>query len=274
MKLTIKSHAKLNLFLKVFPKNETNLHPIHSIMQEITLHDIVTIHYAPSKNPSLSLTGSGFNFPTDNSNSIFKVINPILAKCSHTYAIHIHKNIPLGSGMGGASSNAAYVLKAINKIEKLKLKKEKLEKLALKAGTDTLFFLKGEGALVTGTGTNITPYKNTENKAFLIICPNIHCSTKEVYDVFDQIEQNKNISQPTSISYKLGENDLKPAIFQYNPTLKNIYTAIKKRLNSSVYITGSGSTLYIPLKNNSTAELNLKTSNQFKLFYIKKTYLK
>ncbi len=119
MKYYVKSYAKINLSLNVYKSKGINsLHPIESLFQEISLYDEIEITPIKTTTVDYTITYSGFTIPTNSKNIIGKIIETLAPNLNHSYQIHINKKIPLGSGMGGASSNAAIILKAINTIEK------------------------------------------------------------------------------------------------------------------------------------------------------------
>ena len=130
MTLTRPSFAKLNLSLQIFKPNATGLHPLSSLFTEISLHDILHITSTKSNSPALTLTSTGVPIPTDQNNSIHPLFEYLKPSLSHNYAIHIEKNIPTGSGMGGASSNAACVLNALSIYEDLQLSLEQKKRIS------------------------------------------------------------------------------------------------------------------------------------------------
>ena len=250
MKYYVKSYAKINLSLNVYkPKGINSLHPIESLFQEVSLYDEIEITPIKTTTVDYTITYSGFTIPTNSKNIIGKIIETLAPNLNYSYQIHINKKIPLGSGMGGASSNAAIILKAINTIEKKEWSYEELLKISKQFGSDISFFLKGGLQHVSGIGDKLTPKKNKTKQFFTIIYPNIECSTKEIYAHFDKLI-DKNYQKITQYS-----NYLLPVVLDYNKEMATIYKALANNTSSPIQLTGSGSTFFIET---GTKKENLK----------------
>ena len=136
-KIISKSNAKINLGLKIINKRTDNFHNIESIFIEIDLFD--TLSFTPSNQFKLSCNQK--NIPTDGKNTIYKIYSQLNKKYffKNQYEIHLIKKIPIGSGLGGGSSNAACVLNTLNKIENLNLNESELLNFAKSIGSDVPF---------------------------------------------------------------------------------------------------------------------------------------
>ncbi|RAP30731.1 hypothetical protein DID78_02155 [Candidatus Marinamargulisbacteria bacterium SCGC AG-343-D04] len=243
--LCLDSHAKLNLTLNVFPKLESGLHPIHSIFQEISLHDTVDICYTKSNSPSLTLISEGICMPTDNTNIYSKIFLHFKDKLTHDYTLTTTKRIPLGSGMGGASTNAASFLKALIKIEGWNWTETDFINASTQFGSDIAFFIRGGSQLISGVGQVLSSTTVSPPSHYIIIHPHIHCSTKEVYDTFDTLyKPSQTLPSPSS---DIGYNDLFLPVMTRYPEMKDIHDSLSTLLRSPVYLTGSGSTFFICL---------------------------
>tara|TARA_Y100000748_G_scaffold274908_1_gene250289 strand:- start:584 stop:1423 length:840 start_codon:yes stop_codon:yes gene_type:complete len=178
-------NAKINLGLNVISKKNNGYHNLESCFCPINLFDIIEI----KKSDSSSFRTSGIKIPgKSKENIIFKIIEEIKTKVK-PLDIFLYKNIPLGSGLGGGSSNATFSLLTINKLFNLKIKKNELFRITKKVGSDCPFFINNEVSYVQGTG-NIIEKINIDiyNKKIIIIIPNLHISTKEA---FKKISINK-----------------------------------------------------------------------------------
>ena len=178
-------NAKINLGLNVISKKNNGYHNLESCFCPINLFDIIEI----KKSDTLSFRTSGIKIPgKSKENIIFKIIEEIKTKVK-PLDIFLYKNIPLGSGLGGGSSNATFSLLTINKLLNLKIKKNELFRITKKVGSDCPFFINNEVSYVQGTG-NIIEKINIDiyNKKIIIIIPNLHISTKEA---FKKISINK-----------------------------------------------------------------------------------
>lgn len=268
MTLTYKSFAKLNLNLHIYPIDTNKLHPISSVFQEITLHDEVKITAQKSNSPKLTLSCEGFQMPLDSTNILHKIFTKLHSYLSHSYNIHIHKHIPLGSGMGGASSNAASFLKAITTLENLNWNTNKLIEISQEFGSDIGFFIVGKTCHVSGFGNIIKPITSAIKEThYTIIYPNIHCSTKDIYAHFDKmLNQNKLQNKKSEFE----KNYLYEVVLDLYPQMKEFYTQLTKLCNQPIYLTGSGSTFFTTHNNyDQSKSLSEKIQTKFSNFYIK-----
>ena len=184
-------------------------------------------------------------------NIITKVVNHFRDKIPVGLDINIEKNIPIGAGMGGGSSNAAGMLIALNELFNLDLSTETLMTIGAKYGADIPFFIKGGKCLVTGYGEVVNPLQDTEACHYLIINPGIHISTKDIYSHFDSQSDIKEAPTEEYINQvkktSLGPNDLKEPAFNLKPDLITIEKQLLEICNKPIYMTGSGSTLFIEI---------------------------
>ena len=144
-------NAKINIGLNIISKTNSGYHQIQSCFCPISLYDLIEINY--SKNNMLTLSGINLNVRT-NDNIIIKAIKKI--DPNQNYKIHLHKNIPIGSGLGGGSSDAAFILKHINTINENTLSKENLLDSARSIGSDCPFFIDNKIKYVTGIGEKMS----------------------------------------------------------------------------------------------------------------------
>jgi 4-diphosphocytidyl-2-C-methyl-D-erythritol kinase len=260
-----KSYAKINLSLSVGQISKDNgLHPINSTFQEISLYDELQITAVKKKQYPCKIKSTGIPVPVDSGNILRKIVTQLEQDLTYSYIIELKKNIPLGSGMGGASSNAALFLKAINTIEKKHWDYETLTKIGKQFGSDIPFFLKGGLQEVSGFGDILKKIPYTSPRFFTLIYPNIECSTKEIYAHFDSMIKT---DKETIKSYS---NNLLPIVLNYYPKMLSIYSQLKESASYPVNLTGSGSTFFIEtptLIENTTLYQKLLTI--YPDFYIK-----
>lgn len=241
-RLQNKSYAKINLSLHVYPLDRTGLHPIDSQFQQISLCDQLTVIAKPSQSPSLTLSSSGLSIPLGKGNILFRIFEYLKSSLSHSYDVFIEKHIPLGSGMGGASSNAATFLSSINIIENKNWSKLQLVSLASHFGSDIGFFFYGGRQRVSGTGSIFHPLKQTGQTFYVLIYPMIECSTKRVYAHFDKLMELSSVIP----SYPQNANDLMPVVLDLFPEMRSIYSDLSASATNPILLTGSGSTFFIP----------------------------
>jgi len=256
-KIKILSPAKLNLYLNVLRKYPPehkfyNYHYIETILERISLFD--EIYLEVIKKPDIL-------FYT-NSKDIDKKFNLCTKtisflkdkfKINFGFKIFLNKKIPIGSGLGGGSSNAASIILAMNKLLNLNLKKQELYKIGEEIGSDVNFFLsESRFAFAYGRGERVIPFDGKPLK-HIIIYPNTPLLTKEVYK-FSNFKLTKFLSNVNIIYYAIKNKNLdllKKVIF--NALEKSALSLCKElkdikrffaKLSIPVYLTGSGSALF------------------------------
>lgn len=175
--MQILSPAKLNLCLDIIKKDRSGYHQIQTILhEEKSLYDTIKINKSKEidnvstlNSPQKSQKSSTNPKPILNKDNLaFKALRLLkfTYKIKKFAAIKIEKNIPIASGLGGASSNAAAILKGLNKLWKLDLTEQELQNLAAKLGCDVPFFIKGGTAFCTHYGEIIEPLKTINTLKF------------------------------------------------------------------------------------------------------------
>lgn len=264
--MKVKSHAKINLVLDVLKKSG-KYHRIQTVFLQIGLHDEIT--FKKTASPKITLRCDNPQVPLGSKNTILKAAS-LLKKTAGTsisagLLITLKKNIPVSSGLGGGSSNAAATLIALNKLWRLHLSNKRLHALALKIGMDAPFFLEGGTALGTHYGEKITPLQDFPPLYIILAAPrsapnqSASNKTKKMYGQLSAKNMGKNISLTRSLLSALKEknapslrqflhNDFE-AIYEGGKT-KNSAPIMKLKKNmlrtgaDVVHITGSGPTLY------------------------------
>jgi 4-diphosphocytidyl-2-C-methyl-D-erythritol kinase len=168
--ITLVAPAKINLTLEVLGKRPDGFHEIRSIFQAVDLYD--TLHFSESKEISITCNMPGWS----GEKSLVIRAADLLKKetgCQKGAVIKIEKRIPLLSGLGGDSADAATVLKGLNELWKLYLSTDKLLLLAARLGSDVPFFVRGGTALVSGRGEIIEPLPSPAKVWLVLIVPDI-----------------------------------------------------------------------------------------------------
>ena len=152
--VTCLSPAKLNLCLRVAAPREDGYHPLYSIFQEISFSDELKMTLKDDGLATLTLSCSDSNCPINESNTIVKADTLLRQRYPEQFTqsvdLSLEKNIPMGSGLGGGSSNAASYLKAMNERAELELSTEELKQLGSEIGADVPFFIEGGHCLGRG----------------------------------------------------------------------------------------------------------------------------
>ncbi|WP_052465343.1 4-(cytidine 5'-diphospho)-2-C-methyl-D-erythritol kinase [Thermotoga profunda] len=184
---TERAYAKVNLYLDILSKRADGYHDIVGLFQTIGLFDLIEFRIVDE--PSQIRIYS--NVKIEDTNLIEKAFKIVCQyyKIDFGLEVKLFKNIPIGSGLGGGSSDAAATLRFLSKV--LDIPKDMIFQIATKVGSDVPFFLEGGTAIVEGKGEKITPLEPITNYTVNLYCPEISISTKAMYqkitkDMFDK----------------------------------------------------------------------------------------
>jgi len=243
--------AKLNLNLSVLSKRMDGMHEINTQFQLIDLFDEMIIE--KNKNKSV-LVKTNIGASIDGKNNIvfraIRLLSEYIEKEIHC-DVHIKKNIPIGGGLGGGSSNAAAALIGINFLFQLGLSAEDLNRVGLKLGADVPFFIFGKNASASGIGDQFVEEKNICKKKFLLLFPQIHSSTKELFSQWDKLNKN---SQETILQNE--ENSFLPLFLKKNQDVNRVFQQLCAI--SPLRLSGTGSTMFYAYDNKYEIEKTLK----------------
>ena len=229
--------AKLNLNLSVLSKRVDGMHEIKTHFQLINLFDELLIKKSSSKSISVK---TNLNSSIDGKNNI--VFYAIKALSDHIGKeifcdVEIEKNIPLGGGLGGGSSNAAAALIGVNSLFKLGLSSQELMKLGKELGADVPFFVFGKNAHASGIGEKLIEEKKHIDRKYLLLFPHIHSSTRELFLKWDKL------SKASQKSINLNEeNSFLPIFLDEHKEIKEIFNELNKI--NSFKLSGTGSTIF------------------------------
>lgn len=259
--------AKVNLFLKVLNKRSDSYHNILTLFEKISLIDRITISKA-DKGIYLS---SDIPITADvRDNLAYKAAKLILEQkvLSGGVRIKIKKRIPIGSGLGGGSSDAASVLIGINKLFGVKLTDKELECLARQLGSDVPFFISDEPfAIGRGRGEKLKYIYYKDRLWHLIIYPGLRLPAKEIYEAFDSAPVKRKTPVPSfmrltgkdrdariklHLSYSMDfdtlqamlHNDLEDIVVLKKDVIKKILKRLTQVLARKVIVSGSGSSVF------------------------------
>ncbi len=259
MLVTVPSFAKLNLDLRVLSKRPDGYHELRTIFQTISLHDTLDIEFAPAKRTEIHLDSTleiADNLVVRAANLILEHLN---VKAHVRFALA--KQIPMGAGMGGGSSNAAASLIALQALSGKRLPFNQLSALAETLGSDVPFFLHGGTALGLGRGTELYPLPDLSRHHALVVSTGIHVSTAEAYKTLRRTATNALTSGAESpilrefqaVAWLLDsarleqlplKNDFEPVVFQIHPELAAVVRKLRRLGAKPAMMTGSGSALF------------------------------
>jgi 4-diphosphocytidyl-2-C-methyl-D-erythritol kinase len=237
-------NCKINLGLNITAKRQDGFHELQTIFYPLALSDCLEI--IPASASGFSFTTSGMVIPSDGSKNICEKAYDLIRQRNHIPAVqmHLHKSIPIGAGLGGGSSDAAFTLTLLNNLFELNIAKDELKALAAQLGSDCAFFIENTPSIASGRGEKLTPFP-LQLKGFnlALVMPPIHVSTAEAYaGIHPQqpLHDLSKITTETIDSWKeIIVNDFESHIFEKYPRIKEI----KEKLYSlgALYASMSGS---------------------------------
>ncbi|HRB30671.1 MAG TPA: 4-(cytidine 5'-diphospho)-2-C-methyl-D-erythritol kinase [Ferruginibacter sp.] len=247
-------NAKINLGLHVLSRRADGYHNLETVFYPVNLKDAVEIvenYDTPA--PEVLWGASGITVPGDLENNLclkafhlikndFSPIPPI--------KLHLHKNIPLGAGLGGGSANAAFTLQLLNEKFNLQIPKNKLQQYALKLGSDCPFFLVNNPSLAHGRGEELLPIEiNLDSYKILMVNPGIIVNTAWAFSKIELQPQQREtiasiIKMPVTEWKNRLENDFEKPVFAAHPQIKNIKEALYEQGAVYAAMSGSGSSVF------------------------------
>ena len=249
-------NAKINIGLNIISKRNDGFHNIESCFCPISLQDI--IEFKPSNNSIFTI--SGISIPGNlNDNLILQTIKKFNPKTN--YKIHLHKKIPIGSGLGGGSSNAAFLLKYINN---KKMSKNELINFSKKIGSDCPFFIENKNKYVFGKGDKMEDINiDLNDKKIIIIIPEESISTIDAYNNIKPKKPKFKLkeileNEPLEKWKNFVKNDFENYAFSKIKELKDIKNYIYNLDAQFVSMTGSGSAVYGIFNKNINTSDNTK----------------
>ncbi len=255
--LLARAPAKVNLYLLVADKRPDSFYNIETMMAKITFYD--ELLFETDRTEGIELVCSGLWSPAGGDNLVYKTCDIFYQTVNKKPSVKITltKNIPAGSGLGGASSDAATTLLALNRLYQEPVAASRLFSMASELGSDVPFFLSGPQALCSGRGEKILKMDNIFSFLALVVLPNLSVSTKMVYDDFKVDlplfgalkEQIKPLllKNRVDLVQKMCANMLAKTCFALNNKLALLKTEIENICQLPALLSGSGSALFVVL---------------------------
>ncbi len=270
--IEIKAPAKINIGLNITSRRPDGYHNIETIFYPIhDLFDVIKI----TKSKTSSFRCNVKEIDIDMNNLILAAKNKLEKYSGKKLNVDIYceKNVPIGAGLGGGSSDAAATLISLNEMFELGIKYDEMLKIALELGSDVPFFVKAKPAYAGGRGEELEPINLSIEYPIILINPNIHVSTKEAFANVTPIKSKHKLTTAFTDSKidfeylkKHVKNDFEFSVFAKYPLLLEI----KNKLNSLgakfTIMSGSGSTIYAIFGNINQARMvyNSFPNNYFK----------
>jgi len=247
-------NAKINIGLNITEKRSDGYHNLETIFYPIGLKDELFVDKSEriTKNKTDCFLQEFGVEVTNNPerNLVIKALRLLQEEFDiQQVDIHLRKNIPLGAGLGGGSSDAAHMLIALNDLFDLKLTVNELEKYAVKIGADCPFFIKNTAVFATGIGNIFQPIDiNLSGYYFVLVKPDVHVTTADAYSSIvpkkAEISLIETIKQPVSAWRDLIFNDFEPVVFKKYPIIYEVKSTLYKMGAEFAIMSGSGSSVY------------------------------
>ncbi len=260
LKMLVFPNAKINLGLNIVGKGNDGFHNIESVFYNVRCFDALEI--IEGNGEEMEILSSGLAIAsTLNNNLVYKAFNVLKNKVKlPPLKVYLHKNIPMGAGLGGGSSDAASFLKLANKKFELKLSENDLKEMASQIGSDCAFFIDNKPAFATQKGEILEPINVDLSKYWiLLVYPPINSSTKEAYEGVIPKKPIKSVKEivlndPIENWKNILFNDFEKTIFKKYPEIENIKNTLYK--NGAIYsaMSGSGSSVFGIFEERSTID--------------------
>lgn len=266
-------NAKINLGLRVTGKRIDGYHNIETIFYPIPVSDALEIVTSNTDDDyRLNISGEMPQTETEN-NLVTKAYRLLKSDYSlKPVDVYLLKAIPSGAGLGGGSSDAAFMIKLLNDFNKLDISEEKMELLSSQIGSDCPFFIRNKPQLAKGTG-NIFSSTSVSLKGFymILIKPDIHVSTAEAYSLVKPSNPENSleflIKEPVWKWKDLIVNDFENGVFEKHPEIAEIKKIMYSNGALFSLMTGSGSAVY------GLFEKKIDLKEYFKDYYYWSSYL-
>lgn len=263
--------AKLNLYLDILGKRDDGFHEIETVMTAVDLYDSVRLERVPA---GIEITSDVDWVPLGPENLAWRAAERALARLGGGVRIDLGKRIPAGAGLGGGSSDAAAVLVGLSHLHGVAFDPADWHDDAAALGSDVPFFLYGGTAVCRGRGELVEPLPGCSTMHYVLIETPYHCSTPAVYGA---LELKLTRDRETLILVRealLGAdhrhlakavlNRLEAPAFHLHPGLRDLRDSIEERAGEPVFLTGSGSGLFLVAANHEEAHrIQSKLEAQF-----------
>lgn len=259
--IEIKAPAKINMGLNIISRRPDGYHNLETIFYPIfDLFDVIKI----TKAKSFSFRCNIKEIDLDSNNLIIKAKNKLEKYSGKKINVDIYceKNIPIGAGLGGGSSDAAATLISLNEMFGLNIQYNEMLKIALELGSDVPFFIKSKPSYAGGRGEELEQIDLSINYPILLINPHIHVSTKEAFANITPLKSKHKLVD-SFVSEQLNfdmlnskvKNDFEYSIFSKYPLLQEIKERLYEVGAKFVLMSGSGSTIYAIFSNLNQARM-------------------
>lgn len=242
--------AKVNIGLHVLERRADGFHSISTIMQPIPLHDILEVIVdTDAAAGSIHLERSGIPVPGNTGTDlVYRAAQALLQHHAPDRALrmHLHKNIPIGAGLGGGSSDAASAIRVVTQVLGISPTEGELHALAAELGSDVPFFLLDGPALASGRGEILEPLPALLQGRWMVLTnPGLHVATADVYRNTIPIPARVDMAQ----AWRAGDlaaldNDMEAYVARTHPEVEQLVQLLRSNGASYTAMSGSGSSVF------------------------------
>lgn len=246
--------CKINLGLRVLYKRDDGYHALQTVFYPIPLNDVLELQEGNALGYGATLKTHGLTVPGDTKNNLILKAYDLLAAHFKLPPVHFElvKNIPMGAGLGGGSSDGAHALMLLNNYFGLNLSEDALKAFALQLGSDCPFFIIQKPCLGEGRGEILTPLSISLKGYWLaLVKPDIHVSTALAFSGLQLSENTRNaasvqtdILKDKTLWKDLLLNDFEESVFKLHPILKEIKLSLYENGAFYASMSGSGATVF------------------------------
>lgn len=267
-------NAKINIGLNIVERRNDGYHNLESIFYPINIYDRLQVDIdteCPTCGCTLNLDGIEIEGrPEDN---LVVRAYRLLAENFKLPAVtvQLQKLIPMGAGLGGGSSDAAFMLKVLNDMMQLQLSDDELETYAARLGADCAFFIKNQPVFATGIGNDFhydIPIPPLSGKVLVLVKPNVFVSTRDAYSFITPARPKyaltESILQPIDQWKDLIENDFESSVFPRFPLIRDVKEKLYQLGAQYASMSGSGSSVF-GLFNQPVPELDTHFPGMFSI---------
>ncbi|RYD55341.1 MAG: 4-(cytidine 5'-diphospho)-2-C-methyl-D-erythritol kinase [Sphingobacteriales bacterium] len=266
-------NCKINLGLYITNKRDDSYHNLETVFYPIPLRDVLEVVPAKSSEPELHISGKAVAGNKEDNLvwRAYKLMQKTFGERMPLLDIYLHKSLPMGAGLGGGSSDGAFMLRLLNEYCKLSLSEEQLAAYALQLGSDCPFFIYNTPQFAEGRGEQMEPVAiDLSGFSIQIICPQVHISTAKAFAMIKPQKASYNLRELANLPVVEWRdqisNDFEAAVFSQHPQLADIKQQLYNQGAIYASMSGSGSAIYGLFSKGHQATIQSDTA--FERFYV------
>lgn len=244
-------NIKINLGLSITEKRPDGYHNLETVFYPVALEDALEIRTSPNADRKFTLHQHGMEIAGNPEDNLVVKAYLLMDKEFHLppIEIHLYKHIPSGAGLGGGSSDAAFMLKLLNDHYQLGVSEEQLEIYAATLGADCAFFIRNAPTFAEGIGNIFSPIPlSLKGYQILIIKPDVFVSTREafanIHPHHPEYSIKEAIKRPANEWKEILINDFEDSVFPQHPVIGEIKAELYRQEAVYASMSGSGSSVY------------------------------